>query len=368
MAQFEFSIAPEEIPGGSRDASLSRSPEPFLPYKRNDSNPIPGIGDSGSDLAGAVGLSVTRRSVVESLQTPRFPPRRTSGNGFHLQAATALGDLGRLPLFDMRYMPQLCRARKDRRQGGAPVRSRRKRAWDPRSFRAACGKARTSGEADSEGPGSKIPKGGRVLSPSEVRRAGRRTLGSCSFAGRRARPILGPHDPSPDHHRPDDACFRRGAHALASGRCDESGGHPKVTDTGRRASGAERTTGRRKTSVVGTRSRTPTSHGRLRRRTSGTDEPAAGCKGGREAGRARRGAPARLRRRRSGPHAECTQLGARVGAGSSEARTRERITAALAPPMRAVGAECRSPGGECDGSGIEHRVRCPRIPGAHRNG
>ena len=65
MAQFEFSIAPEEMPGGSRDASLSRSPEPFLPYKRNDSNPIPGIGDSGSDLAGAVGLSVTRRSVVE---------------------------------------------------------------------------------------------------------------------------------------------------------------------------------------------------------------------------------------------------------------------------------------------------------------
>ena len=65
MALSDFSFAPEEVPGESHDASHSRGLEPFLPYKRNDSNPGPGISDLGIDSVGGLDLSVPPLSVVD---------------------------------------------------------------------------------------------------------------------------------------------------------------------------------------------------------------------------------------------------------------------------------------------------------------
>ena len=63
------------MPGGNRDASLSRGLETFLPYKRNDSNPVPGISGPGTDSAGVLDLSATRRSVVDRAKLEK-PCRR----------------------------------------------------------------------------------------------------------------------------------------------------------------------------------------------------------------------------------------------------------------------------------------------------
>ena len=65
MALSDFSFKPNEMPGDNRDASLSRDLEPFLPYKRNDSNPGLGVGDLGIDLADRLDLNATRRSVAD---------------------------------------------------------------------------------------------------------------------------------------------------------------------------------------------------------------------------------------------------------------------------------------------------------------
>ena len=53
------------MPGGNRGASLSRPLEPFLAYKRTDSNPSPEIGGPGIDSAGGFDLNLPRRSVVD---------------------------------------------------------------------------------------------------------------------------------------------------------------------------------------------------------------------------------------------------------------------------------------------------------------
>ena len=65
MALSDFSFRPEEMPGGNHDATRSRGPEPFLPYKRNDSSPGPGIGNLGTGSAGGLDLGMARRSVVD---------------------------------------------------------------------------------------------------------------------------------------------------------------------------------------------------------------------------------------------------------------------------------------------------------------
>ena len=64
MALSDFSFRPEAMPGGNHDATRSRGPEPFLPYKRSGSSPGPGISDLGIDSAGRLDLNVARRSVV----------------------------------------------------------------------------------------------------------------------------------------------------------------------------------------------------------------------------------------------------------------------------------------------------------------
>ena len=65
MALSDFPLAAEEMTGGNHDATRSRGMEPFLPYKRNASNPGPGFSDPGIDAAVGLDLNVPRRSVVD---------------------------------------------------------------------------------------------------------------------------------------------------------------------------------------------------------------------------------------------------------------------------------------------------------------
>ena len=65
MALSDFLYAPEEMPGGVHDESLSRSLDSFLPYKRNDSNQGPRTSGAGVDSAGGLDLDLPRRSAVD---------------------------------------------------------------------------------------------------------------------------------------------------------------------------------------------------------------------------------------------------------------------------------------------------------------
>ena len=65
MALSDFLYAPEDMPGGSQDESISRGLDSFLPYKRNDSRQGPGMSDLGVDPVGGLDPNLPRRSAVD---------------------------------------------------------------------------------------------------------------------------------------------------------------------------------------------------------------------------------------------------------------------------------------------------------------
>ena len=203
---------------------------------------------------------------------------RDCAGGGAIASPHSLGNPGRIPLLNLRHVSQLCRAAQDRRQGGTVFRAGRDRARNPRPFRPARIEAGARVEADAEDSRSEVPERGGAIPSSKIGIRARRPLESGDGGGRRARPVLGPHDPPVHHQVPDGPRVRGGAHALPPGRRHEPGGHPAAADPGRRAAGVVGATGRREAATVGTRGRESKPRDGTRERSPGTARSVEECR------------------------------------------------------------------------------------------
>ena len=223
MAQSDFLYAPEQVPGGNRDELPSRGPDSFLPYRRSDSGPGPGRYGPGVDSVDGLDLILPPRSAVN-----RSRPDKCCRTGVPDPAPASRRRL----LWEVwdGYHCSICGT-----------------CLSFAELRKIAARAGLQFEPDESEHGihghfvQLAAKPGRVakliqkLLDRKYRNAVERFRRAKSEAqvadlwesrpdgGRRAGPVLGPHDASAYHHRPDDACIRRGAHALAPRRCDETG-------------------------------------------------------------------------------------------------------------------------------------------------
>ena len=202
MAQSDFLYAPEEIFRGNRDESLSRGPDSFLPYRRTEFNPKPGKCGPGVDSV--VGLdpilpprSAVNRSKPDTSCCPGVPDTAPASrrrllwevwDGYHCSICGTCLSFAEL--------------RKIATKAGLQFEPDESEHGIHGHFRAAFVEAGARGEADSETPGPEVSKRGRTFPPGEVRGAGRRSLEAGPDGGRRAGPVLGPHDASAYHHPP----------------------------------------------------------------------------------------------------------------------------------------------------------------------